>query len=89
MIAAAGRDSGAIVTGKLNQSIITKRGEDADVIELNDKITQHFVGKKESSKDLETIVSEPVMLYIPAEGSNEKIGFIGAGYQITDAKEKK
>jgi len=30
-----------------------------------------------------------VMLYIPAEGSNEKIGFIGAGYQITDAKEKK
>ena len=82
-------DGGAIVTGKLNQSIITKRGEDADVIELNDKITQHFVGKKESSKDLETIVSEPVMLYIPAEGSNEKIGFIGAGYQITDAKEKK
>lgn len=80
-------DGGAIVTGKLNSKATFERGEDADNLETTDDLTKQLLGTGSSSGKVETSYAEPVMFYLPADGSKDKIQLISASQILLDAKE--
>lgn len=82
-------DGGAIVTGKLNQKAVFERTEDSDPLKGKDDLTKKLLGKASSTGDVEINYAEPVMIYVPAEGSDEKIQLIAAEVVLLNAKEVK
>ncbi|MFJ2618085.1 hypothetical protein [Glutamicibacter sp. NPDC087344] len=82
-------DGGAIVTGKLNQRAVFERTEDADPLEGTDELTKKLLGKSSSTGDVEINYAEPVMFYLPAEGSEDKIQLIAAEVVLLNVKEVK
>ncbi|MFY9679562.1 hypothetical protein [Glutamicibacter protophormiae] len=82
-------DGGAIVTGKLNQRAVFERTEDADPLEGTDELTKKLLGKASSTGDVEINYAEPVMFYLPAEGSEDKIQLIAAEVVLLNVKEVK
>ncbi len=82
-------DGGAIVTGKLTQKVVFERTKDADPLKGTDDLTQKLLGKSSSTGDVEITYAEPVMIYVPADGSDEKMQLIAAEVVLLDAKEVK
>ncbi|MGO2080380.1 hypothetical protein [Glutamicibacter arilaitensis] len=80
-------DGGAIVTGKLNNKARFIRTEDADPLESKDKLTEQLLGSSSSNGDVESTYAEPVMFYLPADGSKDKIQLISASQVLLDVKE--
>lgn len=80
-------DGGAIVAGKLENKAKFERTEDADPLKSTDKLTQQLLGKNESNGSVESTYAEPVMFYIPADGSDDKIQLISADQVLLGVKE--
>src|SRR5690606_41494411 len=80
-------DGGAIVTGKLHNKARFIRTEDADPLESKDKLTEQLLGSSSSNGDVESTYAEPVMFYLPADGSKDKIQLISASQVLLDVKE--
>ncbi|MGH3652505.1 hypothetical protein [Glutamicibacter sp.] len=80
-------DGGAIVTGKLNNKALFVRTEDADPLKSTDKLTEQLLGSSSSNGDVESTYAEPVMFYLPADGSKDKIQLISASQILLDVKE--
>lgn len=80
-------DGGAIVTGKLNNKALFVRTEDADPLKSTDKLTEQLLGSSSSNGDVESTYAEPVMFYLPADGSKDKIQLISASQVLLDVKE--
>lgn len=80
-------DGGAIVAGKLENKALFERTEDADPLKSSDKLTQQLLGKNESNGNVESTYAEPVMFYIPAAGSDEKMQLISADQVLLSVKE--
>ena len=80
-------DGGAIVTGKLNNKALFVRTEDADPLKSTDKLTDQLLGSSSSNGDVESTYAAPVMFYLPADGSKDKIQLISASQVLVDVKE--
>jgi len=80
-------DGGAIVAGKLENKALFERTKDADPLKSSDKLTQQLLGKNESTGNVESTYAEPVMFYIPAADSDDKIQLISADQVLLSVKE--
>lgn len=80
-------DGGAIVAGKLDNKALFERTENADPLKSSDKLTEQLLGSSSSNGNVESTYAEPVMFYIPADGSEDKIQLISADQVLLDVKE--
>lgn len=80
-------DGGAIVVGKLNNKALFERTENADPLKSSDKLTEQLLGSSSSNGNVESTYAEPVMFYIPADGSEDKIQLISADQVLLTVKE--
>ena len=80
-------DGGAIVAGKLDNKALFERTENADPLKSSDKLTEQLLGSSSSNGNVESTYAEPVMFYIPASGSEDKIQLISADQVLLDVKE--
>lgn len=80
-------DGGAIVTGRLNQKAVFERTEDADPLESADELTKKLLGSSTSNGNVEITYAEPVMMYIPASGNDDKIQLVASEVSLLSVKQ--
>lgn len=80
-------DGGAIVAGKLDTKALFERTDKAEPLKSSDKLTEQLLGSSSSNGNVESTYAEPVMFYIPADGSEDKIQLISADQVLLDVKE--
>lgn len=80
-------DGGAIVTGMINSTTTFERTEDSDPLTSTDDLTKALLGTSSSSGDVSINYAEPVMFYIPAGGSQDKIQLIAGEVALLDVKQ--
>ncbi|PQZ97106.1 hypothetical protein CQ017_14390 [Arthrobacter sp. MYb224] len=80
-------DGGAIVTGRLNQKAVFERTEDADPLESADELTKKLLGSSTSTGNVEITYAEPVMMYIPASGNDDKIQLVASEVVLLSVKQ--
>lgn len=84
-VVVAAPDGGALVSGNFTSMTTAKPKEDGGTIGL-DKTTAKIVGVKDTKKGIEISYGEPMMLYIPAKGSKEKVQLVAAEVITKGAK---
>lgn len=82
-------DGGAIVTGLINSTTTFKRTEDSDPLKGADELTRKLLGSSSSTGDVQIRYAEPVMFYIPAGDSKDKISLIAGEVVLLDVKQVK
>jgi hypothetical protein len=81
-------DGGALVFGYLSNTMTSTPTEEGGTVKLDEDYAA-LAGGNSSSKGVTITFGESVMLYIPPEGSDEKVQVIGAAQDLVDAKLKK
>lgn len=79
-------DGGAIVTGMINSTTTFERTEDSDPLKGTDELTRALLGSRSNNGDVSINYAEPVMLYVPASGSQAKIQLIAGEVVLVDVK---
>ena len=79
-------DGGAIVTGMINSTTTFERTEDSDPLTSADDLTKALLGSSSTSGNVAINYAEPVMLYIPAAGSEDKIQLIAGEVSLLEVK---
>ncbi|WP_431711723.1 hypothetical protein [Glutamicibacter uratoxydans] len=80
-------DGGAIVTGMINSTTTFERTEDSDPLEGTDELTKALLGSSSSRGDVAINYAEPVMFYIPAGGSEDKVQLIAGEVALLEVKQ--
>lgn len=80
-------DGGAVVSGLINSTTTFKRTEDSDPLKSTDELTRKLLGTSTSTGDVAISYAEPVMFYIPAAGSTDKISLIAGEVVLLDVKQ--
>ncbi|GAB3621072.1 hypothetical protein GCM10027417_23330 [Glutamicibacter endophyticus] len=80
-------DGGALVTARINEKVTFSRGEDADVLDVVNDLTKALLGSSTSNKAVEVNYATPVMFYIPAADSDQKISLIAGEVTLLGAKQ--
>jgi len=88
-VALATLESGAIIAVTVEESeTVTPTDEDA-VIKVSDEenpVVKTLTGVSQSSTGFTTTYADQLFFYVPAQGSNERIQFLGYGSNILSAK---
>ena len=80
-------DGGAIVTGMINSTTTFERTEDSDPLTSTDDLTKALLGTSTSRGNVSINYAEPVMFYIPAGGSEDKIQLIAGEVALLEVKQ--